>query len=357
MYRPHRPIVWLSRLALILAPILASASPVVAQPAREGYLDFRNKKPLSDAFRFGGHDPDSEMTPEIEGLRVKLPAERGQHFLSEVNVNFLVTGDFEFTATYEILTAQPPLEGYGVGVNLTVRMDTEPQKYGKLMRALRVKEGSVYIAEIFGKKDKVKYKNAVKQTEVRGGQLRLSRIGPSLYYLVSDGPAKEFELLWEFKDYGADDLAYAGFQVADSGKPGNPIDARLIDLRMRMGKVERDKITAASPLAAAAPVQAARDGGQAAPRMLDGVPRWMTALMAIGAGLLVLLVALIGVLLFMRRRKPIPLDNEDVSSEPRVVACSACGKKLKIKAESAGKKVKCPGCGKPIEVVTESRAP
>src|SRR5688572_12375673 len=148
---------------IVATLLLSAANPLFAQPAgRDGYLDFRNKKPLSDAFRFGGFDPDSETKPEQEGLRVTLPAERGQHFLSEVNVNFHVAGDFEFTATYEILSAKPPVEGYGVGVNLTISTDTQPPKFGKLARVLHPKHGSTVVAEVWPKfKNKPKPSDAM----------------------------------------------------------------------------------------------------------------------------------------------------------------------------------------------------
>src|SRR5438067_12590152 len=38
-----------------------------------------------------------------------------------------------------------------------------------------------------------------------------------------------------------------------------------------------------------------------------------------------------------------------VPAKPIVVSCS-CGKKLQVRAELAGKAVKCPGCGKSIKV-------
>lgn len=238
------------KIAVILCLFFA-ASPLAAQPQadKDAYHDFRNKRPLTPAFRFGGFDPESEIKPENEGLRVTLPAERGQHFLSEVNANFPVAGDFEFTATYQILSANRPTKGYGVGVNLTISTVAEPKKFGKLCRMMRVKEGSVYLAESWPK-----YRQKTKNTDLMAGQLRLTRIGPTLYFLISEAAGQPFELLWELKDYGGDDIGYAGFQVSDSGEPGNPVDARLIDLRMRLGKIEADKMTNVAELAVAAPV-------------------------------------------------------------------------------------------------------
>jgi hypothetical protein len=259
---------------VIALSLLLLGGPLIAQqPAvNEFYQDFRNKRPLSDDFRFRGFDPDNEMKPENEGLRVTLPAERGKHDFFEVIAGFPLEADFELTATYEILAAKQPLKGYGVGVNLTISTETQPRKFGKLCRVLRAKDGSVYVAEMWPK-----FKNKTKPTEVRAGQLRLARIGPALHYLVSDGPGQAFEQIWEVKDYGTDVVTYAGFQVGDSGEPGNPVDARIIDLRFRLGKIELAKAATPAPLAVPAPADE-----NVPPRPLDNVPRWFMALIVAG---------------------------------------------------------------------------
>jgi hypothetical protein len=279
---PATPSLVLLLFAVVLS-LLWAAESLVAQPpaAAEIYQDFRNKRPISDAFRLGGFDPESEIKTENEGLRITLPAERGQHFLSEINANIVIAGDFEFTATYEILSAAAPLMGYGVGVNLTVSTAEPSKKFGKLCRVLRPKEGSVYLAESWPK-----YQMRTSDTEAMTGQLRLARIGAALVFLVSDGAGQEFQQIWEIADYGRDDIGYAGFQVSDSGEPGNPVDVRLIDLRLRLGKMERDKVTAPASLAAPAPPD--RDAW-------DDLPRWLIALVLVGVGTLFFLIIAVAV--------------------------------------------------------------
>jgi len=337
-------------LAYVVLAIACSYSgdPLRAQaPAeQEAYHDFRNKRPLTDTFRLRGLDPENESKPENEGLRVTLPAERDQHFLWEAHASTPPTGDFEFTATYQILSAKPPLKGYGVGVNLTISTVDEPMKFGKLCRVLRAKEGSVHLAESWPK-----FRQHSVNTEAMGGQLRLARIGAVLHYLVSDGPGKDFQQIWEVKDYGASDIGYAGFQVSDSGEPGNPVDARLIDLRLRLGKIESEKLTTASPLAASAPNA---EVVPLAPRSEEARPRSLIALVLFGAGVFALLLVVGIVVLMRRRKKGIETSSESVKAhetqpaETFVVACANCGKKLKAKAEALGKKVKCPKCGKAV---------
>jgi hypothetical protein len=292
----NRFLAW-PRLVAVAAFMLlfATGHRVCAQPpGKDAYQDFRNKAMPANVFRLGGPDPDNEVKAEKEGLRITLPAEREQHHLAEVNAAFPLTGDFEFTATYEILSAKAPLKGYGVGVNLTVSTAAEPKKFGKLCRVLRAKEGNVYLAESWPK-----YQQLAKKTEVQSGQLRLARVGPSLYFLVSDGAGRDFENVWEVKNYGTDDISYAGFQVADSGEPGNPVDARLIDLRVRLGKFDADKLTMPSPLAAAIPAEAV----PAPPAV--AVPRWLIALAIVTILFFVLLLAGTALVwMYMRARTP-----------------------------------------------------
>ena len=49
-------------------------------------------------------------------------------------------------------------------------------------------------------------------------------------------------------------------------------------------------------------------------------------------------------------------SNENIPAKPKtnaaeiLVACTACGKKLKVKEELVGKRVKCPHCGAAVRV-------
>ena len=286
---PSRLVGHLSALLLLTATAQLSAQP----PAKDVYQDFRNKSPVGNAFYLGGLNPDEEIKPANEGILITLPAARAQHLIAEVNVHPPIVGDFEFTVTYEILSAQRPAKGYGVGVNLTMSTVAEPKKFGKLCRVLRPGEGSVFLAESWPM-----YQNKVVNSEAMAGQLRLARIGPALHFLVSAGAGQEFQPIWELKDYGQDDIGYAGFQVTDSGEPGNPVQARLIDLRMRSSPPQRDKLIAPAALAvppapvANPPVQAAAGGS-----------RWLTTILIVAVLLVILLVVAFAMSwLFMRQK-------------------------------------------------------
>jgi hypothetical protein len=330
-------------LIACLVPLVVAANPAIAQgPAtREVYQDFRNKRFPTDAFAPGGFDPASELKAENEGLRITLAAERGQHYLSEVFTTFPLTGDFEFTATFQILSAQPPVKGYGVGVNLTISTTTEPKKFGKLCRVLRAEEGSVYLAESWPP-----YQKRARKAEAMAGQLRLARVGAALYLLAAVDAGQEFQQIWEVADYGRDEIGYAGFQVSDSGEPGNPVQARLIDLRLRLGGIERDRLTAPASLPVPTPADDREQGGE--------LPGWPLVTLFAGAGIAVLLAVVLVIVMRLRRRSamqstaPSDVGTHKEPTNAIAVTCPACGTKLKAKPESVGKKAKCPHCGEVV---------
>ena len=143
-------------------------------------------------------------------------------------------------------------------------------------------------------------------TQAKAGQLRLVRKGARLRYLVSDAPGQEFREVFNQADFGADDMDQLNFGVSDSGVPGNPVDARLIDLRIRTGKLVGEKATAPAPLPEpeANPVAPADDvpvlaepNGKATSRV------WLVAALLVAAVLTLLLLITLGMALFLRNRR------------------------------------------------------
>jgi hypothetical protein len=342
------------RAAVVFASVallMANSTWLRAQePApKEYYQDFRQKRPLLEAFRLTGPDSAEVTKAEDEGLRITLPGERDHHWAVEVAPNFPLTGDFEMTGTYEILSGARPAKGYGVGVNLVVADNEKRKKFGKICRVYRVNEGSVHLTEYWAP-----YQLRSKKTEAKSGQLRLTRVGATMRYLVSDGPGEQFREIWFQKSFGVDDLHHVGFGVTDSGEPNNPVDARLIDLRIRMGVIPSEKAVDPAPLAAPAPLP------EAAPPLVGETSSSRTVMVIVLAGVaatvvLTLVVAIVVVYHLPRRPTNKP-SKKPADSAPLMVACSACGQKLKTRTALAGKKVKCTQCGKPVLVPTPDEA-
>jgi hypothetical protein len=346
----------LSTLALLVAmlwPGALSAQPDAAKeekPLREVYQDFRGSRPMPEWMKLHGPDVDTVANPEEKGFRIVLPATREKNWPIEATTTFTVSGDFEITGTYELLSASKPTQGYGVGVSLNIATNDARDKFAKVGRAMRPKEGSVYVTEYWNREPPKDYKVSSVGTEAKAGQLRLMRDGAILHFLVADGPGGEFREI-KRREFGIEDIAHVRFVVADSGHPGNSVDARLVDLKIRARRMNPDPSTdpapAPAPASAAVPPEADREPAS-----------YIWLVVAIGLAAVLLIAASVGVLFLLLRRRRVeaappratveaPADPAPAMSAMIAFACPGCGKNLKVKAQLAGKKVKCPGCGKP----------
>ena len=228
-------------LPLLFAGLLIAPVPVSAQPANELYQDFRGKRPLLPSFRLEGPDGAAEAKPEDGGLRVTLAATRPDNRAVHVCANFALIGDFELTGTYELLSADQPTKGYGVGVSLNVASTNSLKKFAKVSRLMRPNTGSRLVYECWDKDNPKDHQLSGLAATTQSGQLRLVRQGASMFFLVSDGPGKEFTQIFEKKTFGTDNLEHLRFQVTDGNSPGYAVDARLIDLRVRHGLLAPEK--------------------------------------------------------------------------------------------------------------------
>jgi DNA-directed RNA polymerase subunit RPC12/RpoP len=218
-----------------------------------------------------------------------------------------------------------------------------------------VVKGSVYLTEHWYRRPpKTPWSQQHKKTEAKAGQLRLVRRGTSLRYLVSDGPGQDFREIWYQKNFGAEDLEFLKLSVTDSGEPGNPVDARLVDLRVRMGPSLADNAFTPAPLAEPAPA-AEVPLVPASPEGKSRPSRTLLVVLLLGLGLTLLVGVSLAAWYFLRRQHDsAKLPEKDSVEEPGaaqatvLLACSNCGKKLKVKTEVAGKKVKCPQCGQAV---------
>ncbi len=222
-------------VAALLLVVLGLSVPHRAgsQEPVEFYHDFRGARALPAALVLAGPDAEAVCRPEPEGLRVMLPAARSAHHPVVVTTTFGLTGDFEMTAGYELLATSRPTAGYGVGVALNVATDAGRFKFAKVARIQHVDKGNVYCAEYWSNAPPKGYWGFKPEpSEARAGRLGLRRTGPTIRFLVADAADKDFREI-EQRDIGADEMASVQFEFIDSGQPGNTLDARLVDLRIR----------------------------------------------------------------------------------------------------------------------------
>lgn len=335
--------------------VLAALLPGQA-PATDYAHNFRGgNMPSPDRMVLNGVDQLVEATPEEGGLRIKILPNRGKDGAG-VQTKFALTGDFEITAAYEILSADKPTTGYGVGVFLTISPANWRAKRAGLARCWTTQNGSGFQPLIIMTEPRQLNRGDWVDTETMKGQLRFRREGAQLYYLVNDEVGKPFREIFHY-EYGTDNVDSVRL-VANPGTSSAALDVRLLDIQMHWGGLP----THARTDPATAPVAADPATAGTAPETGSEPPSrgWVNTVLVLGLGLTILLVAALGLFLFMRQRQGSPMPESKAAAETLTPAaapviastCSGCGKTLKVKAELAGKKVKCPQCGMAVSVPT-----
>jgi Protein of unknown function (DUF1583) len=305
-----------------------------------------------------GPDPNNPLLQMIgagvvwepAGARITIPTGAGEKSAG-IRSRFKIRGDFEITASYEILKADIPTKGYGVGVGIYAAINPKTNDAVTLSRRTLLKGETRFTSNRMlrgaGKPDKLGYL----PSKELSGKLRLKRVGEMISSLVADGDNAEFVLVDKVK-FDSADIRY--FQIgADGGNSPAGLDVRFFDLTVRAETLlDLDDRPLGEPAAnapALAPDAAAAQQA-AAPNHL-----WLIVVLVLGLGFILLLPLGVGAWLFLRRgAAPSSQPTSDLAEKPATAAvfvpCSACGKKLKVKAEMAGKKVKCTECGKPVIV-------
>jgi DNA-directed RNA polymerase subunit RPC12/RpoP len=335
-YRPVQPLL---RAALVL--VAALALPVHGLAQREAELrdqvayDFRGR-PLPAGMTLFGPQADEFIKPEAEGLRITLPKGRDSVESIGLSMALMVGGDFEITLAFEILQAeQPTPASYGVGVLMSV--NETAGRIGRLERAKR--QGITWDrwATIDGER---KFQLGAAPCKGKVGRLRLKRTQTTLHFLWAPGLAGDnFEAVhqWEFD---AQEIALLRIEVNSNlgdGKAG-ALDVRLFELKVR------------STEPAAGPVAVAQHDPT------PGRTGWIAAAGSLGFVILLALAASLVVRHRQRVRAPVAPAVADAQPNPEVTGtlvafvCSGCGKRLKSRAELAGKTIKCPQCSKPVIV-------
>ncbi|HEY1380011.1 MAG TPA: protein kinase, partial [Gemmataceae bacterium] len=370
----RRRLVWLAAAVACgvvgwAAWLAGQGQPPAAGPQTAFYHDFRGGRADHPGLVWSGRDGTEEVLPESGGLRVKLPPTRTRKSPAGLVLPGPVTGDFEITAGYEIMDTHVPQSGSGTGVEVYVMTDS-PSQDGIAFARVRRGNGSVawgdvgqlflpfhtvlvpgthsvslppsekFIGTLMTTVDgRRRYTWREAPAVGSAGRLRMARQGRQVLLQVADASSDQFRIVAGF-DFGSDALKMVRL-AAYPGESTEPVDVRLVDLRVRGGSVT------------AAPQTAAGDGAAGRSR------RWLTAAAGVG-----LAVAVGLILLAIRRRRtaagPTP-DPESHPPEPGPAAvsfpCPGCGATVKAPAELAGRKGKCPKCGKAVPVPAVTSAP
>jgi hypothetical protein len=201
--------------------------------ATEMVYDFRSQLLPADLQVIG--DPQGDLVkPEAEGLRVTIPKPR-IHPWGGVGVRSVATmhGDFEVTATYEILQAETPPTGYGVGVALRLRKKEPSAEIATLCRMVRADGVPIVLWDktTVAADGKPHIEQGRAHCPAATGRLRVKRTGSVWHYLHAPGAtAGEFEEIHQC-DFGDGDLALAEF-TGITGRQPCDLDVRLLGFRI-----------------------------------------------------------------------------------------------------------------------------
>jgi serine/threonine-protein kinase len=322
--------------------LLLQAGPAPAPaPTGEFSQDFRGSQPPLPPLQLTGSDAQAVSRPEQDGFRITLPARRRHTDRVGLVLPTRIKGDFEITTGYEILQADQPTEGHGVGFDVFIETDTPRHDVAEVMRTVRVNEGEVYCCARISTDDEGKrtYHLDFFPTGARKGRLRLTRRGREVTLFAAEGTGGPFEELCRY-DLGTEDV----IQLTACAYPGfaqNPVDLRIQDLRVHL---------------LSAPEAAGVERPAAAPR--DRASRgWLAAAVVLG---LVLVLTALGVWLVARRSRrgatdpsPAPVNLEEArggEAPPIAFRCPGCGQGFKARPELGGKKVRCRQCGQAVLV-------
>jgi hypothetical protein len=241
-------------------------------------------------------DQGATLKPEAAGLRITIPANKARRHRAGIEIRSFIKGNFEMIAGYEILAADQPEAGYGVGFEMYLNAATPTQDRVGLFRLHRPVEGDSYMvgrgATVNGKPEN---KNTCFPTTARSGQLKLTRRGKEVIAWAAEGAAGPFKELHEV-DFVAADLSRIWF-AAYAGNTEYGVDLRIIDIKIRSNLPDNDPAL----VPAVAPVAAVAEEAPAAPKP----GRTYVSLIVFGVFALTAAAALlvgVGIIVVRRRR-------------------------------------------------------
>jgi len=234
------------------------------EPPLDFYADFRGKPVDKKSLRYTGPQADQCIKAEAEGLHITLPGDQVE-LSTPVGLvtSFRIKGDFEITLGYDILRADRPKLGYGVGVELYLAIDTPAEDALGLYRFNRTLEGDVYQCSHMKYTPERKRDNRVlarKKTAAKSGQLRVQRVGTLATFFTAEGESSDFQRLQQV-EVGVEDVKGV-YLRAFPGKSHQIVDIRFKDFRIRSPEAATKPPVALPPPGTAPAPEPAVAGGK-----------------------------------------------------------------------------------------------
>jgi hypothetical protein len=213
----------------------------VAAAEGEFYQGFRGRIFPRELFKITGPNASELIQPEAEGLRITLPPKEKTAAAVGIEADFPIKGDFEITVGYELLKADPPQAGFGVGLEIYLVTATTTKEAAALYRFVRRGGGEAYGCSRMttnkeGRRVGIPGFEDI-PTTAKSGQLRIKRTGTEAVMSAAEGADKDFRELYRFDLTDADIVQLR--LAANPGNAPNAVDLRLMDLRVRAADVPR----------------------------------------------------------------------------------------------------------------------
>jgi hypothetical protein len=290
--------------------------------ASDFHHDFRGGGALPAELALQGPNAEAVVKQEAGGLHITLPTDGKQTKGWGVAVRITLSGDFEITGSYELLSAEPPLNGRTAGVAIGIAPDAKRVKFTKVGRFVRDGGENVYICEFWSKDPPKPWRFELTPTETRSGKLRITRQGSIVRCLVAEGLDAEFQEIFQ-EDFGEDDLQEIVF-IANNNASPTPVEARLLDLTIRS------------------------DTSRPTPT-LDTSKAGLALAQLVGLAITLLIIGLAATWFYLHQRRR-AANPPRAEAEVRRFSCPECGAHLRAGVELAGRKMKCARCGKVLVV-------
>jgi hypothetical protein len=222
----------------------AAVVPTVPPAADSGLIDpARLKEEYHHDFRDNRYDhrwlliepsgpPSRLVKPDPRGLRIAIPAKVGGLGVG-VFTRFGIHGDCEITTTFEVLTAEKPTTGVGVGPELYVRTVDGWSNYVSMYRWLTRDGDKPILGFASARKAEGKpYLDNRKNTmTAKAGRFRIVRVGPVVHYFVAEGTSDTFRELQQV-EFVTKDFDRVRFMCQVNDAP-SALDVLLKDLTIR----------------------------------------------------------------------------------------------------------------------------
>ena len=182
------------------------------------------------------------LKPEPCGLRIIIPHHQGKN---KPGVGFLPTlkvhGDFEVSASYELLSVDPPKAGAGAGADLYILAEKSLHA-ASFRRCVSPAGEDAFFVHVTtrDKNGKRRPQYHYFPAEGKNGLMSLRRTGTTLQFLVTEGDGDECRKIHE-ADFGADTVGLVRIQTTTDGSP-TTTETRWGHLAIRGDQIERVQI-------------------------------------------------------------------------------------------------------------------